>query len=400
MLATVLIVFAEALAAPEVAWSLFDAGHEVIAIGRRGRRSALRHSSHVTVRDVTPPELDAATAVADLEEFCKNVPLKAGRPGVIFPLDDAAVWLCDRLALSTGWLVNGAQGPTTAVALDKETQIRAARDAGLPVPRTVVARTAANVTAHVSELPLVLRPSNAVELARNRLSKGRAWICSTPNELKQAVSEWAEERPLIVQPFIEGIGEGVFGLATAQGVQAWSAHRRLRMMNPHGSGSSACVSQEVQPEIREAVGRLVASTRWRGLFMVELLRDRTGTAWFVELNGRPWGSMALSRRQGLEYPAWSVASVLQPDAVVTATSAWEGPLVCRNVGREFMHLLFVLRGPRSRALRQWPSFWRTSLELLRVSRQDALYNWRRDDLKVFVSDCWYTVRGNLHKSKA
>ena len=50
------------------------------------------------------------------------------------------------------------------------------------------------------------------------------------------------------------------------------------------------------------------------MFMIELLRDRTGKVWFVELNGRPWGSMALSRRQGFEYPAWHVKLAIDPQS--------------------------------------------------------------------------------------
>ena len=85
--------------------------------------------------------------------------------------------------------------------------------------------------------------------------------------------------------------------------------------------------------------------------MIELLRDQAGNLWFVELNGRPWGSMALSRRQGLEYPAWQARLALEQeffgwdDYLLRATG-----LVCRNVGRELMHLLFVLKGAKSKAL--------------------------------------------------
>ena len=133
--------------------------------------------------------------------------------------------------------------------------------------------------------------------------------------------------------------------------------------------------------------------------MLEMLRDVAGKLWFVEFNGRPWGSMALSRRQGLEYPAWAVKRALNPYGAIEVRVAADNRIVCRNAGREFMHLLFVLRGPKSKAIKGWPSFWRTAFELLFVYRTDKFYNWRRDDLKVFFSDCWYTVRENLYNSK-
>jgi hypothetical protein len=64
-----------------------------------------------------------------------------------------------------------------------------------------------------------------------------------------------------------------------------------------------------------------------------------------------------------------------------------------------MHLLFVLRGPRSKALRRWPSSWRTLAAVAGIRPGDALYNWRRDDPAVFLSDCYYTVHDNLFKRR-
>ena len=51
------------------------------------------------------------------------------------------------------------------------------------------------------------------------------------------------------------------------------------------------------------------------------------------------------------------------------------------------------------ALTSWPSFWKTLANVLRVRREDAVYNWRPEDLKVFLTDCYYTVHGNLFKSR-
>lgn len=393
------IGFAEALSAPEVAWSLLDAGFEVVAFGRKGRGAALRHSSRVTVLDITPPETDSTAALADAEKLVGPKHWGSDRRGVVLPLDDAAVWLCNGLKLAEGWVLAGPHGAAADLALNKEIQIESAKAAGLKVPATTVANTAAEVLARSKELPLVLRPAHAVMPGKERLRTGRAWICATRTELDRMVSNWAEAWPLLVQPFILGTGEGVFGIATDEGVQGWSAHRRLRMMNPHGSGSSACVSQSVPAEIKPAVERFIEQTGWRGLFMVELIRDRTGALWFVEFNGRAWGSMALSRRQGLEYPAWAAKRALNLETQIGSERAKNEPVVCRNAGREFMHLLYVLRGPKSEALKEWPSFWRTAFDVLSVRRGDALYNWRRDDLKVFFSDWWYTVRNNVWKSR-
>ena len=205
--------------------------------------------------------------------------------------------------------------------------------------------------------------------------------------------------PLLVQPFLTGSGEGIFGIAMDDGVEAWSAHRRLRMMNPHGSGSSACVSQPVPEDLLPLAQRLIRQTGWRGLFMIEILRDLDGTAWFMELNGRPWGSLALARRQGFEYPIWNARLAMDPNWKMAEKLQIQPNLVCRNAGRELLHLLFVLRGPKSKALTYWPPFWKALVDVARISPRDSFYNWRRDDLGVFFSDCFYTLRDNLLKAR-
>ena len=68
-------------------------------------------------------------------------------------------------------------------------------------------------------------------------------------------------------------------------------------------------------------------------------------------------------------------------------------------GSRVMHILFVLRGPRSKAVTSWPPFWKSLGGVIRVRRGDSFYNWRRDDAKVFIADCYYTVHDNLFKSR-
>lgn len=380
---TVCIGFSEALAAPEVAWSLLDAGFAVTVLARRRRNSSLRHSDHVEVIEITPPEEDLAAAQADIVRTLASKVSSAGLRGVLFPLDDVALWLFTRLECPAGWVLAGPPDSAVGFAFDKAMQMASARAAGLNVLPTLVANTVSEVLDADLQLPLILRPAYAVLARGGHLLKGRNWICATRAELDQAMNAWAGAWPMMVQPFIQGHGEGVFGLATDHGVLGWSGHRRLRMMNPHGSGSSACISQSVDADARLAVEQLIWAQGWRGLFMVELLRDHSGVLWFVEFNGRPWGSLALARRQGLEYPACAARIALEPNAPVHLELKAQHPVICRNVGREIMHLLFVLRGPKSRAFGDWPPFWRTVWDLVRIGRHQCFYNWRRNDLKVF-----------------
>jgi len=398
----VLIGFAEAMSAPEVVWSLADAGFSVHAFARKGRVSALRHSRHVVCHEICAPESDVQASLSELEALLRSLGSEPseGQP-ILFPLDDKAVWLCSKLSLGNQWRLAGPSGICAELALRKDMQVEAAREAGFNVPKTVLARTAKDLNALIEagSYPIILKAAECVPIYQGRVYSCRKWVCGNRAELDCAIDEWKEKVPLLAQSFITGNGEGVFGLAAAEGVRAWSGHHRVRMMNPQGSGSSACASQPVAEEIKVLGQRLIANSGWQGLFMIELLRDEEGHIWFVELNGRPWGSMALCRRLGLEYPAWQVELAIDTSSRAGLGTGGGPSIVCRNAGREFMHMLFVLRGPKSNALNRWPSFWKTLREMLQVHRTDGFYNWRRDDAMVFFADFYYTVYGNLFKSR-
>jgi predicted ATP-grasp superfamily ATP-dependent carboligase len=231
----------------------------------------------------------------------------------------------------------------------------------------------------------MVKPALAVELRGHRLCRPTGAIATGPDQVGCITAGIAG--PAVVQPLIDGAGEGVFGLAVRGEAIGLSAHRRVRMMNPRGSGSSACRSVPVPADVFGPVREFIGLARWDGLFMIELLRDQAGTAWFMELNGRTWGSMALARRRGYHYPTWAVRARLDP-MFRPAEPAAAAELVARHLGREIVHLGMVLaRGdaPRFATLRA----------VLSVGRDDRWYNYRRGEARVFAADTWATVRGQV-----
>jgi hypothetical protein len=376
----VVIGFADALAAIETAWCLRDDGFEVIAFAREGTRPALARSPGVRVVEIRRPEHDASASVADLAAVIREV-----RPAVVLPLDDHAVWLCDRANAefdSPGrFVLAGPVGPMASLALDKRQQVHAAREAGLCVLPTVDASSGDAP----GNGPWMVKPALAVELRKGRLVRPTGRSAATPSQIRELVAVIGG--PALAQPLTEGVGEGVFGLPTPSGVVAWSAHRRVRMMNPRGSGSSACRSIELAEELKAPVSSFIASTGWQGLFMMEFLRDAAGTPWFMELNGRAWGSMALARRRGYAYPAWAVRQAL--DAGFTPVEPVDPPhLTARHLGREIVHLGAVLsRGGAPRLA--------TMRNVVMPRRGDSWYNWRRGEARVFAADSLATIRDQV-----
>ena len=130
--------------------------------------------------------------------------------------------------------------------------------------------------------------------------------------------------------------------------------------------------------------------------MMEFLRDPSGKLWFMELNGRMWGSMALARRQGLEYPAWAVEAVEVPGFRPPEKNGIPIDEPVRNLGREILHLLFVLRGPKTSFHRQtWPQFGKSLQGVLRPAPLRQFYNYDPDCRSYMFRDAVATVLGAL-----
>ena len=392
-MAHVLMGFAEALAAPEAFFSLYHAGHQVSVFAREGARNPiLNRLPLVGIHWLPAPECNAPAAIKKLDQTLKKV-----APDAVLPLDDPGLWLADRVIGCDSRLAGGI-GDATAVALDKARQITAARTAGLTPPETIVVSTHRDLE-NIKTLPAIAKPALTVGLTADgtRLTKSgvtylpdMAAVQALHNNLEASIP------PLLVQPLIHGVGEGVFGFAGAHGVCNFSGHRRLRMMNPHGSGSSACRTIPINSELQTAVARFVTAIGWRGPFMVELLRDIDGTPWFMELNGRMWGSLALARAQGFEYPAWAVDQVLDPKFEPTAVTPRTESLTARHLGRDLLHLAFVARGPKSEFHRQgWPRLLSSLADVLRPANRT--YNTDPAFPNFAWRDALHTVWRHLHR---
>lgn len=388
----ILIGFADALSAPECAWSLLDAGYNVAAYASAGSRPPLRRSKQIEVTEIPSPRVDLSGACSALARI-----LDSGRFSAVMPLDDDSVWLCSAVARRGAQTpILGPIGERAELALDKRLQFEAAARAGLIVPATMRVESRDEILS-LTEFPIVLKPALALVERRNALARPTGRVCANRSELVRVAQGWGGE-PLVAQPLVLGVGEGLFGIAGPAGIRAVSAHRRIRMMNPQGSGSSACRSTPVDADLAAAAERMLRDVDWHGLFMLEFLRDPAGRAWFMELNGRPWGSMALARRSGLEYPAWAARRLAEPEFEPSAPPFTEH--VCRHLGRELVHLMMVMRGPRSEALTAWPSRVGAVRDVLRFRQADDWYNWRPGDRTVFLEDTVQTVARQIARAFA
>ena len=388
----VLIGFSEALSAMEVAWDMLDAGFKVTVFARKGKRSPLSYSKDVEIVYVTPPEIDADETIRCLEQHIEKQKYDA-----LMPLEDAAVWVCDNLSKKLNLPIAGPVGENRNLALDKRLQLRLAEKCGFSIPPTRYINTTEELL-QCNEYPAVLKPAFAIMYSKGRLVQESIKICMNKGDIENFLSEWNKDMPYIAQPFLHGVGVGIFAIAACDRVRNWSSHQRIRMMNPAGSGSSACKSIAVEEALAEPASKMMEITGWKGLFMIELLQDDLGRKWFMEINGRPWGSMALALRRGLHYPVWAVRQAMERGFIPPEVCPGKD-IICRHLGREIVHLLMVLHGPKFNSAVRWPSRTKTLLNVLRYSRDDYWYNWRPGNSSLFLYDTIQTIANKVFPKK-
>jgi predicted ATP-grasp superfamily ATP-dependent carboligase len=177
-----------------------------------------------------------------------------------------------------------------------------ARELGIPTPRTVSVLDYPSVEALAADLsyPAIVKLGVEAGLPpgdRYRIVNDRAALVAAVDRM----------RPItptpIIQELVRGDGIGFEALYDFQGAMVASfCHRRVREYPVTGGPSTFCESCEA-PEAAAYGKRLLDHLGWVGLAMVEFKMDAArGIPILMEINPRPWGSMALPILAGVEFP--------------------------------------------------------------------------------------------------
>jgi predicted ATP-grasp superfamily ATP-dependent carboligase len=177
-----------------------------------------------------------------------------------------------------------------------------AKQLGIPTPRTLAVPDYPSPEALAADIAYPAIIKLGVEAG---LPPGERYrIVSNRTELVAAIGKM---RPItatpIIQELVVGDGIGFEALYDFEGnLVASFAHRRLREYPLTGGPSTYCESCHV-PLAEEYGRRLLEHFRWTGLAMVEFKMDRVqNVPVLMEINPRPWGSMQLPIRAGVEFP--------------------------------------------------------------------------------------------------
>ncbi len=256
-------------------------------------------------RAIVQAELRGDALVAALDRLAERLP----GPAVLVPCTDAAV-------LAIAGAAEHLAGPyrfvlpsldVTTRLMDKVPFAEHALEHGLPIPPTMILRSAADADRAARELPLpaVVKPG-LKSPAWTAAMHVKAVLVRTPDELRET---WARASAacdtVIAQSWIAGGEDSLFSVNSyhdARGTpRVTFVARKLRQW-PVDTGTSSLGEEVRNDEVRDIALRLFASVPYRGLGYVEIKRDAdSGRHLIIEPNiGRPTGRSAIAERGGVE----------------------------------------------------------------------------------------------------
>ena len=293
----------------------------------------------------------------------------------------------------------GLVAPTPVVwqrAFNKRTAAQSAREVGFIVPAEVIVHSLADVEQVPEHWPLVVKPQSSKVIIDDALRNLRVRVVRTKLELTAALDALLPFGPVLVQNFISGDGVGMSGVCQdGELVQAFQ-HRRLHQ--PVGGGGSYYrISETLDPILHQKVRQLVGLLSWHGPLMVEFLHTADGAYSFVEVNGRWWGSLALSLKAGLNLPATQL-ELLQGQQR-SKLGSYRSGVASRLLTRDapFVWQQYLGRGPIGHYRVQLTTWGLVKHLLLLLMPNERVDEVAIDDLKPFGLIIWRWLGGMLKR---
>lgn len=264
---------------------------------------------------------------------------------------------------------------------DKSRGYDFAQSCGVPVPLRVKYSSTAELLDKLIQLRL---PRTVIKLRKGNSAKG-VFYAASPLETVTLVERLVDQFRLQpdrlpqVEEYVAGEGWGCSVLYWHGTRIASFTHRRVREKISTG-GTSTLRESVLNSLVEPAANRIFDQIGWHGLAMSEWkVCPETGKFWFVEVNPRMWGSIALPISAGVEFPylAWLCASE-GPEAAKRelATKLVKHPWRCRwLLGDMVVGGGHLLRG-----------CFRDAYHVLFESKADAMDDFFRDDPAVFLGE--------------
>lgn len=372
-----------------------------IAAASSNKRAIGFYSKYVSERLIYPQPTENRSA------FTKWVldTVNRGKYGALIPVtDEFIVGIMEyRDEIEKGMMLLMPQNDSIMAALDKLKTIRLAEELSIPAPQTYFFENLDELQSkkNMVKLPAVLKGRYSVYINRKgqiRKSRAFGYIYNHKDLIREYISAVEKEDMPVIEELVKGRGQGFFCLADNGEMVASFMHRRVREMNPLGSGSSCAESIEMNPILKGYAGSLLKKMNWHGVAMVEFKNeDLTNKPIIMEVNGRFWNSLPLAVKAGVDFPSlyWDLSNGKE----IHNIENYKVGMQCRFLEGELVHLLHVLKGRPKNWSGYYPDRWETVKDIFNFCKPETFYyNQCSDDLLPGIADIFYFSLRTLKKT--
>lgn len=224
--------------------------------------------------------------------------------------------------------------------------------------------------------PIIIKTDN-YQTTEGAYEPGRRFIAANADEAQKILRNLKHlQTRIIAQQLIPGSGTGAFFLRFAGKTHLKFAHRRLHEV-PYTGGVSSLRESCHDDELTSLGERILDAIGYEGVAMVEFRRGAIdGKLYFLEINGRLWGSLALALHSGIDFPK-ALVECYQNGQSTAATSNYRSGIKCRNIfPGELAYLVSVLRATAAKGVDPPPSKVRAVGEFFALSLNPTIkHDW-------------------------
>ena len=180
------------------------------------------------------------------------------------------------------------------IAHKKNLSSALAKQLGISIPLTIIPANISDCTAFLNahQKPIVLKYENS------NSSKGVFYISNS----QQFELHYNNIGRFILQEYVTGAGYGVSMLYNKGEIRASFSHKRLEDKLSTGGTSTLRISTHNEM-LEDWSKKILDYLGWNGVAMVEFKYDEEKKkGWFIEINPRFWGSLALPFYSGMDFP--------------------------------------------------------------------------------------------------
>ncbi len=189
-----------------------------------------------------------------------------------------------------------------STALNKSNLLDFAEKIGVNIPKTFVPKTLEEARKLEDKLkfPIVIKVTSEGNLYQEKryvIVKNKKFFLEEYIRMHKEVQRFP-----MIQEFVVGENVGFHAIFDSEKkLKGFFMHKRIRQYPLSGGPSTLCIGIN-DKNLYDVGMKLLKRLNWKGLAMVEFIRDSKARCWLMEINPRFWGSFPLAVKSGVNFP--------------------------------------------------------------------------------------------------